>query len=81
VVRRGTPLNGCQLYIPAAFAQGFQTHVDDTVTRYLISEYHPPEAGRGLRYDDPAIGVAWPAEPSLVSSRDLSWPTLQEVPA
>ncbi|WP_274425406.1 dTDP-4-dehydrorhamnose 3,5-epimerase [Chelativorans sp. YIM 93263] len=64
------------LYVPKGFAHGFLTLSDEVTVSYLISEFHTPSAARGLRYDDPAIGIEWPSPPSIVSEKDLSWPYL-----
>ncbi len=74
-----TPGNGRQLYIPPGCAHGFQTLAADSVTRYLISAYFHADAGAGVRYDDPALGVSWPADPACISEKDLSWPLLEEL--
>src|SRR5258706_7740854 len=48
------------LYIPQGFAHGFQTLEDNTEVSYQISTAYAPEAARGVRWDDPRIGVQWP---------------------
>lgn len=73
--------NGRQLYVPKGFAHGFMTLSDDVLVNYLISEFHAPELARGIPYDDPALGISWPARPSVVSRRDLGWPYLERNPA
>lgn len=65
-----------QFYVPKGFAHGFMTLTDDVLVQYLISGFHTPAAARGLRYDDPALDLHWPASPSIVSARDLEWPML-----
>lgn len=72
-----TPVNRRQLYIPKGFAHGFMTLTDDTVVHYLISEFHKASAARGLRYDDPALAIEWPAAPAVISDRDLGWRPLE----
>lgn len=74
-----SPQNGCQLYIPEGFAHGFLTLEDDTTTRYLISEFYAPGAASGLRYDDPALSIDWPAPPACINEKDLTWPLSAEV--
>ncbi|HEX6958878.1 MAG TPA: dTDP-4-dehydrorhamnose 3,5-epimerase [Ferrovibrio sp.] len=69
------------LYVPKGFAHGFQTMTDDAEVTYLISEYYVAEAGRGLRHDDPALGIAWPLPVSSISDRDASWPLLAQADA
>jgi dTDP-4-dehydrorhamnose 3,5-epimerase len=70
--------NGRALYVPRMFAHGCQSLVDDTEIHYLVSEFYTPGHERGLRYDDPELGIQWPAPVSLVSEKDSSWPFLKE---
>jgi dTDP-4-dehydrorhamnose 3,5-epimerase len=70
-----TPRNGRLLYVPEGFAQGYQTLDDDTEVAYHMSHDYVPDAARGVRWDDPAFGIDWPAaERRIVSDRDRSWP-------
>jgi dTDP-4-dehydrorhamnose 3,5-epimerase len=62
------------LYVPEGVAHGFQTLEDDTEVAYQISEFHRPEAARGVRWDDPAFAIPWPEPVRLVSDRDRSYP-------
>jgi dTDP-4-dehydrorhamnose 3,5-epimerase len=72
--------NGRQLYIPAGFAHGFQCLTDNCEVAYLMGETYVPELARGLRWNDPAVGIQWPiADPSL-SERDRKLPLLAELP-
>ena len=65
------------LYVPAGCAHGYQTLVDATETLYLHSAPYAPDAEGGVRWDDPALGIDWPAaEPRIVSEKDRSWPDL-----
>ncbi len=73
-----TPENQREVLIPKGFAHGFQTLEDNTLTHYLISEFYEPSAARGLRYDDPEIGIKWPLPPATMSQKDLSWPMLSD---
>jgi dTDP-4-dehydrorhamnose 3,5-epimerase len=59
-----------QLYIPAGFAHGFITLTDDTEVFYQMGANHVPGATRGLRWDDPRVGIRWPAAPLVISERD-----------
>ncbi len=70
--------NGGQLYCPRGFAHGYVTLTADTEVFYKIDGYYTPHAERGVRWNDPAIGVAWPiAEAELVlNARDREWPPL-----
>ncbi|NNK91317.1 MAG: dTDP-4-dehydrorhamnose 3,5-epimerase family protein [Acidimicrobiia bacterium] len=64
------------LYIPERFANGFLILEDDTTLLYNVSR--PYEAGheRGIRYDDPAIGVEYPIDVTTVSDKDAAWAPL-----
>ena len=62
------------LYIPEGCAHGFLTLEDQTEVSYEMSEFYHPEAGRGVRWNDPAFGIVWPAEVKVISDRDRSYP-------
>ena len=64
------------VYVPPLFAHGHQTLVDDSEITYAVSEAYTPGTERGLRYDDPALGLSWPLPVSVISDKDLSWPAL-----
>lgn len=61
-------------FITEGFAHGFITLEDDSEVFYQMSEYYSPEHARGVRWDDPAFGIAWPMEPGVISPRDASYP-------
>lgn len=69
-----TPHNRKMLYVPEGFAHGFLTLQDDTEVFYQMSEFYMPESGRGFRWDDPAIEIAWPEEIQVLSDTDGSYP-------
>jgi len=62
------------LYIPEGFAHGFQTLADNTELLYQHFAFFSPESARGLRFDDPALGLVWPLPVSVISRQDKSWP-------
>lgn len=66
------------LYVPDGFAHGFQTIEDDSEVAYLVSAPYVPEAGRGVRYDDPALDLEWPLAVTRISEQDRNWPLLDE---
>ncbi len=70
-----------QIYIPPGFAHGFLTLVDDTEVVYKVTDYYSPEHDRAIRYDDPEIGIDWPAfeTPYELSDKDRKAPPLGEV--
>ena len=69
-----TAKNRLALYIPEGVAHGYQTLEDWTEVFYQISESYHPESARGIRWNDPAFGIAWPAPPTVISTRDASFP-------
>jgi dTDP-4-dehydrorhamnose 3,5-epimerase len=66
--------NGRGLYIPEGFAHGFQTLVDDTELLYFISQDYSAQHARGVRWDDPAFGIAWPDDRRTMNERDRAYP-------
>ncbi|HRH95825.1 MAG TPA: dTDP-4-dehydrorhamnose 3,5-epimerase [Prosthecobacter sp.] len=66
------------LYIPAGFAHGFQCLEDTCELFYLMSEFYQPDLARGLRCDEPQVGIAWPLSILNLSPRDASLPLLSE---
>jgi dTDP-4-dehydrorhamnose 3,5-epimerase len=70
-----TAANRRLLYVPRGCAHGFQTLEPNTEITYQISEFHLPGLGRGVRWNDPAFGIAWPAaEPRIMTDRDRTYP-------
>lgn len=72
-----TAANRRMLYVPAGFAHGFQTLADDTEVFYQMSEVFAPECAGGVRWDDPAFGIAWPdnnGEERIIIARDREYP-------
>ncbi len=73
--------NGQMLVVPPGVAHGFMTLEPMSEVFYQISvPFHPPSA-RGVRWNDPAFGVEWPAEPQLISERDRTYPDFSELRA
>lgn len=67
------------LYIPEGFAHGFQCLEDQCQLYYLMSESYHPDLARGLRWDDPAVGIEWPLPGINLSARDVALPLLEEI--
>ncbi len=89
-IRRGSPTFGkwtsCvvsaegwnQVLVPAGFAHGFLTLEPDTEVIYKVTAGYSPAHDRGIRYDDPQIGIVWPTEGLTVtlSDKDTKAPLL-----
>ena len=72
--------NHLALYVPEMFAHGYQALTDNTEIIYQVSEFYTPNQERGLRYDDPVLGIEWPLPISEISDKDANW-TLFKAPA
>lgn len=69
-----------QLFVPAGFAHGFVTLEPDCEVLYKVTAPYCPKSERAIRFDDPAIGIAWPVESEalILSAKDRSAPLLAD---
>lgn len=74
-----TAQNRRQLYVPGGFAHGFQCLADDCEVFYQMSAAYVPALARGLRHDDPVVGIQWPLPVAEISARDRDLPKLSEL--
>jgi len=73
--------NRLMLYLPGDFAHGYLTLEDETEVHYQVSQVYVPRANRGVRWDDPAFGIEWPATEELViNERDQNYPNFTVQP-
>jgi len=91
-IRKGSPTYGkyvgatlsatnhAMLWVPPGFAHGFVALEDDTHFLYNVTNEYSPQHERGIRYDDPSIGIEWPIPSAerTVSPRDLALPLFPE---
>lgn len=70
--------NRLELFIPRGFGHGYLTLEDDTEIQYKADEYYSPEHDRGIRFDDPALGIGWGIASPVLSDKDRNAPTLAE---
>ena len=70
-----------QVYVPIGFAHGFCVLSEVADVAYRVSSYYDPEAERGVRWDDPSLGIAWPLAEPILSDRDQRLPPLSEIAA
>ena len=89
-IRRGSPTyaqwvgvelsaeNYRQLFIPRGFAHGFITLTDNVEVQYKADNLYAPDYDGNIRWDDPAIAVAWPLAPVVLSEKDAAALTLAE---
>lgn len=71
--------NRHQLYIPKGFAHGFSVLSERALVFYKCSDYYLPEGERGLRWDDPDLGIEWQVDDPIVSEKDQKQPLLTEI--
>jgi len=71
-----TAENRRMMYVPRGFAHAILTLTDETEALYLVSAFYAPEQERGVRWNDPAIGIEWPLTPVEISPKDAAWPDL-----
>ena len=64
------------LYIPEGVAHGFLTLEADSDVLYQIAPGHTPGYAAGVRWNDPAFGIAWPTSPTLMSPADAAYADL-----
>lgn len=69
-----TAENRLMLYIPRGLAHGYLTLADETELTYQMSTPYHPEAAAGVRWNDPAFGVTWPREVTVIADRDAAYP-------
>jgi dTDP-4-dehydrorhamnose 3,5-epimerase len=70
--------NWRQVYVPVGFAHGFVTLEPNTEVLYKVSAFYSPQHERGVRWNDPALGINWGIRESeaVLSNRDLHHPFL-----
>lgn len=68
--------------MPAGFAHGYVTLEDDTEVIYKVTELYAPRLERGVRWNDPALGIDWRVSESdaLLSEKDKALPLLADAP-
>jgi dTDP-4-dehydrorhamnose 3,5-epimerase len=70
--------NRRMLYVPPGFAHGFVVLSDAAEVLYKTTEEYAPELERGIRWNDPELGIRWPVEHPVLSERDAALPLLKD---
>lgn len=74
-----TARDQAMIYVPEGFAHGYLTLQDNTEVFYQVSEFYAPAAEKGIRWDDPAFAIEWPAQGELIiSDKDRGWRDFEE---
>lgn len=66
--------NRTMLFVPRGCAHAILTLEPDTELIYLASQAYNGAAESGARWNDPAFGIEWPIEPTVISDKDANWP-------
>ena len=72
--------NGRVMVVPEGCAHGFLTLCDDASVLYFVSAAWDPIRERGVRWNDPAFAIPWPARPAVISARDAAHPDFDAGP-
>jgi dTDP-4-dehydrorhamnose 3,5-epimerase len=77
-----TAENWKQILVPVGFAHGFVTLEPNTEVVYKVTNFYSPQHDRGIRWNDPALGIPWGIEEStaILSAKDKLHPTLKDAP-
>jgi len=70
--------NKRMLYVPEGFAHGTLSLTDDVELLYKCTDYYHPEDEGGILWNDPDIGIEWPVQNPILSSKDAGWPLLKD---
>ncbi|MDF2664113.1 MAG: dTDP-4-dehydrorhamnose 3,5-epimerase, partial [Paenibacillus sp.] len=70
--------NKRQIVVPKGFAHGICTLVPNTQLLYKVDEYYSPEHDRGILWNDPELGIDWPASAPILSAKDQGQPPLKD---
>jgi dTDP-4-dehydrorhamnose 3,5-epimerase len=65
------------LWVPVGFAHGFCVLSDEADVLYKVTAEYAPDADRGIIWNDPEVGVAWPIADPILSSKDAGLPPLR----
>lgn len=65
------------IYVPQGCAHGFLTLEDRSEVIYQMSQFQDADSARGVRWDDPAFRIKWPAKVEVISERDRNYPDFQ----
>lgn len=76
-----TAENRRQFFIPRGFAHGFIVLEDNTLFSYKCDNLYSPNAERGMRFDDQALGIEWPKLdiPLTLSEKDKKHPVFADI--
>lgn len=71
--------NKRQLYVPPGFAHGFNVISDSALFAYKCTDFYNSRTEGSVRWNDPAINIAWPIEQPILSDKDRAAPLLKDI--
>jgi dTDP-4-dehydrorhamnose 3,5-epimerase len=71
--------NKHQIYVPRGFAHGFAVLSESCDFLYKCDDFYQPDDERGVRFDDPALGIDWKVAAPLLSPKDRAYRPLAEI--
>ena len=73
-----TPENNRSIVVPKGFAHGVMTLVPNSEIFYKVDEFYAPDEDRGIRWNDPELGIRWPFSDVQLSEKDQNAPLLKD---
>ncbi len=70
--------NMLSMYVPEGFAHGFLTLTENAQLIYHHTEFYAPQDYRGIRWNDPSVGIEWPEQPTNLTEKDQNLPLIEE---
>jgi dTDP-4-dehydrorhamnose 3,5-epimerase len=71
--------NFLHLFVPAGFAHGFCTLVENTEVQYKVDSLYAPAHDSGIRWNDPDLAIDWPVKDPILSKKDVELPFLRSI--
>lgn len=72
--------NHKQMYIPPGFAHGFCVMSDSAIFSYKCTDYYNASAEGGIIWNDPDLGIDWPIDSPVISTKDAAYHRLKDIP-
>lgn len=71
--------NRHMMLVPSGFAHGFSVLSDTATVAYKCDQYYHKESERGVRWNDPDLGIDWQTDSPILSEKDQKQPLLKEI--
>lgn len=71
--------NRHMMLVPSGFAHGFSVLSDTATVAYKCDQYYHKKTERGLRWNDPVLGIDWKTKTPILSEKDQKQPLLKDI--